>query len=188
MVYPMQPLIICLITRYLQNLYLLDFLAPHNMVQLPVVDAGQKVRAVLVPRKMYSQVSLSIKCRGVFLSPSTYYVQYGWLNSEELGWRLVCCLNLWTGLPLSSSLKRYLHIWSATGMTHVDSNLVALTGIVYWVLSCSSPIKDNSTKPPTEENVVPHERISRVNPNGEKQGGIPEKEYPGIANTKGNLS
>ena len=33
--------------------------------------------------------------------------------------------------------------------------------------------------------VGPHERIRRVNPKGGKQGVIPEKESPGIANTKG---
>ena len=50
----------------------------------------------------------------------------------------------------------------------------------------SSPIKENNSKPPTGENVVTPERISRVNPNEEKQGGIPEKESTGIANPKGN--
>ena len=38
------------------------------------------------------------------------------------------------------------------------------------------------------ENVVPHKRISRLNPNRGKQGGIPEKKSPGIANTKGDPS
>ena len=36
------------------------------------------------------------------------------------------------------------------------------------------------------ENLVPHEQTIKLNPNGEKQGGIPEKESPGIANTKGD--
>ena len=35
-----------------------------------------------------------------------------------------------------------------------------------------------------EENVVPRERTIKVNSNGGKQGGIPEKEYPGIPNPK----
>ena len=39
-------------------------------------------------------------------------------------------------------------------------------------------------KPPTEENVVPRKLTIRVNPNGGKQGGIPEKESLGIANPK----
>ena len=54
--------------------------------------------------------------------------------------------------------------------------------------ACSYPRKEKNSKPPTVENVVPRERISRVNPNGGKQGGIPEKESPGISNPKGNPS
>ena len=50
---------------------------------------------------------------------------------------------------------------------------------------CSSPRKDKYSKSPTGKYLVPHERIIRVNPNGGKQGGIPEKESPGIANPKG---
>ena len=38
------------------------------------------------------------------------------------------------------------------------------------------------------KNVVPHEQIIRVNPNGGKQGGIPEKESPGIENPKSDPS
>ena len=53
---------------------------------------------------------------------------------------------------------------------------------------CSPPRKQKNSKTPTGENVVPHERISRVNPNGEDQGGIHEKESPGIANLKGDPS
>ena len=53
---------------------------------------------------------------------------------------------------------------------------------------CSSPRKEKNIKPPTGENVVPHERISRVNPIRVKQGGTPEKESPVIANTKGDPS
>ena len=34
------------------------------------------------------------------------------------------------------------------------------------------------------ENVVPRERTIKVNSNGGKQGGIPEKESPGIPNPK----
>ena len=52
----------------------------------------------------------------------------------------------------------------------------------------SHPRKDNNRKPPTGENVVTRERIIRVNSNGGKQGGIHEKEYPGIANPKGDPS
>ena len=36
------------------------------------------------------------------------------------------------------------------------------------------------------ENVVPCEQTIKVNRNGGKQGGIPEKESPGIANPKGD--
>ena len=64
--------------------------------------------------------------------------------------------------------------------------LILLAG--FWRNSCSSPRKDKYSKPPTEKCVVPHERIIRVNPKGEKQGVIPEKESPGIANPKGYLS
>ena len=53
---------------------------------------------------------------------------------------------------------------------------------------CSSPRKENNSNPPTGENLVPHEQISRVNPSRGKQGGISEKEYKGIANTKGDQS
>ena len=34
--------------------------------------------------------------------------------------------------------------------------------------------------------MVPRKQTIRVNPNGGKQGGIPEKESPGIANPKGD--
>ena len=54
-----------------------------------------------------------------------------------------------------------------------------------WVVSA---IHDEKCKPPTGENLVLHERINRVNPNGGKQGEIPEKESPGIANPEGNPS
>ena len=50
----------------------------------------------------------------------------------------------------------------------------------------SSPRKENNSKPPTGENVVPHERIIRVNPNRRKQVGIPKKESLEIENPKGN--
>ena len=50
----------------------------------------------------------------------------------------------------------------------------------------SSLRKEKNRKPPTGENVVTHEQTIRVNPNGGKQGGIPEKESPGIANPKGD--
>ena len=50
----------------------------------------------------------------------------------------------------------------------------------------SSPTKEKNRKPPTGENVVPRERTIRVNPNRGKQGGIPKKESPGIANHKGD--
>ena len=52
--------------------------------------------------------------------------------------------------------------------------------------SSSSPRKENNSKPPTGENVVPREQIIQVNPNGGKKGEIPEKESTGIANPKGN--
>ena len=39
--------------------------------------------------------------------------------------------------------------------------------------------------PQRGENVGPHKRVSRVNPNRGKQGGIPEKKSLGIANPKG---
>ena len=41
--------------------------------------------------------------------------------------------------------------------------------------SFSSPRKEKNIKPPTEENIVPHKQISRVNPNKGKQGGIPRR-------------
>ena len=49
---------------------------------------------------------------------------------------------------------------------------------------CSSPRKEKNSKPPTGENLVPREQTIKVIPNGVKQGGIPEKEYLGIANPK----
>ena len=53
---------------------------------------------------------------------------------------------------------------------------------------CSSPRKEKNSKPLTGVNVVPRERISRVNPNRGKQEGIPKKESPLIANPKGDPS
>ena len=50
----------------------------------------------------------------------------------------------------------------------------------------SSPRKEKNRKPPTGVNLVPRKRKIRVNPNGGKQGGITEKESPGIANAKGD--
>ena len=52
----------------------------------------------------------------------------------------------------------------------------------------SSPRKEKNSKPPTRENLFPRKRTIRVNPNGGKQGGIPEKESLGIANPKVDLS
>ena len=52
----------------------------------------------------------------------------------------------------------------------------------------SSPRKERNRKPPTGGNVVPRKQTIRVNPNEGKQGGIPEKEAPWIANPKGNPS
>ena len=54
--------------------------------------------------------------------------------------------------------------------------------------ACSSPRKEKNSKPPTGGNVVPHGQISRVKPNGGKQGGIPETESTGIANPKDDPS
>ena len=53
---------------------------------------------------------------------------------------------------------------------------------------CSPPRKEKNGNPPTGENVAPHKQISRVNPNGGKQAGIPEMESPGIANPKDDPS
>ena len=50
----------------------------------------------------------------------------------------------------------------------------------------SSPRKEKNIKSPTGEILVPRERTIKVNHNRGKQGGIPEKEYPGIANPKGD--
>ena len=47
-----------------------------------------------------------------------------------------------------------------------------------------SPRKEKYNKTPTGKYLVPHKRISRVNPNRGKQGGIPKKESLGIANHK----
>ena len=52
----------------------------------------------------------------------------------------------------------------------------------------SLPRKEKYSKTPTGKYVNPHERISIVNPNGGKQGGISERESPGIANPKGDPS
>ena len=54
--------------------------------------------------------------------------------------------------------------------------------------TCSSPRKEKNSKPPTEKSVVPSEQTIKVNPNGEKKGGTPEKESLGIANPKGDPS
>ena len=48
----------------------------------------------------------------------------------------------------------------------------------------SSPRKEKNSKPPTREMEFLANEIIKVNPNGGKQGGIPEKESPGIANPK----
>ena len=40
---------------------------------------------------------------------------------------------------------------------------------------CIYPRKENNSEPPTGENVVPREETIKVNPNGGKQGRIPEK-------------
>ena len=69
------------------------------------------------------------------------------------------------------------------GVKHLSS----ITKQILWHL-CSSTRKENNSKPPTGENVVPRKRTIRVNPNEEKQGGIPEKGYPGIANPNGDQS
>ena len=50
--------------------------------------------------------------------------------------------------------------------------------------ACSSPRNEKNSNPPTGENLVPCKRIIRVNPNKGKQGGILEKESPGIANSQ----
>ena len=55
-------------------------------------------------------------------------------------------------------------------------------------VTCSSPRKEKYSKSPSGKYLVPHEQISRVNPNEGKQGGIPEKESPGITNHKGDPS
>ena len=52
----------------------------------------------------------------------------------------------------------------------------------------SSPRKEKYSKSTTGKYVVPHELISRVNPNGGKQGGIPKKESPGIVDPKSDLN
>ena len=56
--------------------------------------------------------------------------------------------------------------------------------IILYQCGYSSPRKEKNSKPPTGGNVVPREKTIKVNPNGGKQGGIPVKEYTGIANTK----
>ena len=52
----------------------------------------------------------------------------------------------------------------------------------------SPPRKEKYIKYPTGKYVVPQKQIIRVNPNRGKQGGIPEKEYPKIANNRGDPS
>ena len=54
--------------------------------------------------------------------------------------------------------------------------------------TCSSPRNEKYGKSSTGKYVVPHEQIIRVNPNGGKQGGIHDKESPGIANPNGDPS
>ena len=66
----------------------------------------------------------------------------------------------------------------------VEGNVGNMSFGDWWI----SLRKEKNSKPPTGENVVPREQTIRVNPNGGKQGGIPEKESPGIANPKGNPS
>ena len=50
---------------------------------------------------------------------------------------------------------------------------------------CSPPRKEKYSKTSTGKYVVPQELIIIVNPNRGKQGEIPERESPGIANPKG---
>ena len=61
-----------------------------------------------------------------------------------------------------------------------------VTATVGFIDTCSSPRKEKNSKFPTGENLVPCKQIIKVNPNGGKQGGIPEKESLGIAITKGD--
>ena len=53
---------------------------------------------------------------------------------------------------------------------------------------CSSPRKEKHSKTQTGKYIVPHERISIVNPNGGKKIGIPDKESPGIPNPREDTS
>ena len=67
------------------------------------------------------------------------------------------------------------------------SRVTGFTLVMFWNSSqnlCISPRKEKNRKPPTGENVVPREQTIKVNPDEWKQGGIPEKESPGIANPK----
>ena len=48
----------------------------------------------------------------------------------------------------------------------------------------SSPKKEKNSKPPTGETEFLANKTIKVNPNRGKQGGIPEKKSPGIANNK----
>ena len=50
-----------------------------------------------------------------------------------------------------------------------------------------SPIKEKYSKTSTWKYVLPHERISIVNPKGGMQRGITEREYTSITNPKGVL-
>ena len=59
-----------------------------------------------------------------------------------------------------------------------------MTYLTWTVIICSSPRKKKNSKPSTGKTEFLVNKIIKVNPNGGKQGGIPEKESPGIANTK----
>ena len=59
-----------------------------------------------------------------------------------------------------------------------------LTYLTRTVIICSSPRKEKNSKPPTGKTEFLVNEIIKVNPNGGKQVGIPDKESPGIANNQ----
>ena len=90
-------------------------------------------------------------------------------------------------LPMASFKRPKLGVYSC----HRITLLYAPVNIVWqnWRYNrYSSPRKEKYSKYPTGKYLVPHEWIRILNPNGGKQGGIPEKESLGIANTKGDRS
>ena len=90
----------------------------------------------------------------------------------------------WVFVTIDIFRKLYIRTGNAQYFIDVAKNKIVLCRNRIVSVVCSSPRKEKHSKSPMGEYVVPHKRISRLNPNGGNQGGITKREYPGIANPK----